>query len=80
MKNTFSNWKNELVVQIFNSKKHAFLYTVKAGEAFLPNVPKAAVFSKIPKPGIYKINCAEYTNEAGYKSLYIGKAAPYIPA
>jgi hypothetical protein len=80
MKNTFSNWKNELVVQIFNSKKHDFLYTVKAGETFLPNVSKAVVSKLIPKAGIYKINCASFINEKGYESLYISKAAPYKPA
>lgn len=74
MENTSSSeWKN-LVVQIFNSKKHDFLYLVKAGETFLPNVKKCIVAKLIPCEGIYRIQCKQFVNDKGYKSLYIHTA------
>jgi len=80
MENTSSSeWKN-LVVQIFQSKKHAFLYICKAGNTFLPAINKAVVSKLIPSPGIYKIRCKQYKNDKGYESLYILTAQQHIPA
>lgn len=80
MKNTSSSeWKN-LVVQIFNSKQHDFLYVCKAGETFLPNIKKAVVSKQIPEAGIYKIHCKQYIDDKGYKSLYIHTAEKLVKA
>lgn len=80
MKNTSSSeWKN-LVVQVFQSKKLDFIYIIKAGETFLPNVIKNTVLKHIPSPGIYQIQCKQYTNDKGFDSLYIHTATKHIPA
>ena len=80
MENKFtSEWKN-LVVQIFNSKAQSFLYTVKAGETFLPNIKKACVSKQIPEAGIYRIHFKEFVDDKGYKQLYIHKADKLVKA
>jgi hypothetical protein len=73
MENDNSSWR-DLVVQIFQSKSYNFLYVVKAGDGFLPNIKKDVVSKQIPSPGIYKIRCKQYTDDKGYKSLYIHTA------
>jgi hypothetical protein len=73
MENDNSSWK-DLVVQIFQSKSYNFLYVVKAGDGFLPSIKKAVVSKQIPEAGIYKIRCKQYTDDKGYKSLYIHTA------
>jgi len=73
MENDNSSWK-ELVVQIFQSKLHTFLYVVKAGDGFLPNIKKSVVSKQIPEAGIYKIRCRQFVNAKGYESLYIHTA------
>jgi len=80
MKNTSSSEWKDLVVQIFQSKQHDFLYICKAGETFLPAIKKATVSKHIPSPGIYKIRCKQYKNDKGYESLYIHTAQQHIPA
>jgi hypothetical protein len=80
MKNTSSSEWKDLVVQIFHSKKHDFLYICKAGETFLPAIKKATVSKHIPSPGIYKIRCKQYIDDKGYKGLYIHTAQQHIPA
>jgi len=79
MKTYDSSWK-DLVVQIFQSKTHAFLYVCKAGETFLPAIKKCLVSKQIPEPGIYKIRCKQFKNDKGYESLYIHTAHKHIPA
>jgi len=80
MKNTSSSEWKDLVVQIFQSKQHDFLYICKAGETFLPAIKKAVVSKHIPEPGIYKIRCMQFVNAKGYESLYIHTAHKHIPA
>ena len=68
--------KNALV-NIFNSKQHDFLYIVKQinSDLFLPRVPKAVVKDIIKSEGLYNISYRIYTNEKGYESIFISKAA-----
>jgi hypothetical protein len=65
------------LVSIFNSKQHDFLYIIKQvnSELFLPRVPKAVVKDMIKSDGLYNISYRIYTNEKGYESIYISKAA-----
>ena len=79
MKNTSSSEFENLVVQVFNSKKYDFVYVIKAGNSFY-NITKSCVSKLIPSPGIYKIRAKAYNNDKGYDSLYIHTASLYIPA
>lgn len=78
MKNSSSEFEN-LVVQVFNSKKFDFLYVIKAGNSFY-NISKSCVSKSIPSPGIYKIRAKAYKNDKGFDSLYIHTASLHIPA
>lgn len=71
--------KNALV-NIFNSKQHDFLYIVKQinSDLFLPRVPKAVVKDIIKSEGLYNISYRIYTNEKGYESIFISKAAKVL--
>ena len=79
MKNTSSSEFNNLVVQVFNSKKHDFLYVIKAGNSFY-NITKSSVSKSITSPGIYKIRAKAFKNDKGFDSLYIHTASLHIPA
>jgi hypothetical protein len=79
MKNTSPSEFENLVVQVFNSKKYDFVYVIKAGDSFF-NITKSCVSMKIPAPGIYKIRAKQYVNDKGFKSLYIHTAMLHIPA
>lgn len=79
MKNTSSSEFENLVVQVFNSKKYDFVYVIKAGNSFY-NITKSCVSKLIPSPGIYKIRAKAYKNDKGYDSLYIHTALLHIPA
>lgn len=68
-----------LVVQVFQSKKYDFIYVIKAGNSFY-NITKSCVSKLIPAPGIYKIRAKAYKNDKGYDSLYIHTALLNIPA
>ncbi len=68
-----------LVVQVFQSKKYDFVYVIKAGDSFF-NITKSCVSKQIPAPGIYKIRAKQYVNDKGFKSLYIHTASLHIPA
>lgn len=78
MKNTSSEFQN-LVVQVFQSKKYDFIYVIKAGDSFF-NITKSYVSKQIPSPGIYKIRAKQYVNDKGFNSLYIHTAMLHIPA
>jgi len=79
MKNTSSSEFENLVVQVFNSKKYDFVYVIKAGNSFY-NITKSCVSKLIPSPGIYKIRAKQYVNDKGFNSLYIHTAMLHIPA
>lgn len=68
------------IVNIFNSKQHDFLYIVKQinSDLFLPRVPKAVVKDIIKSEGLYNISYRIYTNEKGYESIFISKAAKVL--
>lgn len=78
METNFSDFQN-LVVQVFQSKKFDFIYVIKSGDRFF-NITKSAVSKLIPSPGIYKIRAKAYVNDKGFNSLYIHKAVKHIPA
>ncbi len=79
MKNTSSSDFQNLVVQVFQSKKYDFVYVIKSGNSFF-NITKSCVSKQIPSPGIYKIRAKQYVNDKGYDSLYIHTALLHIPA
>ncbi len=68
-----------LVVQVFQSKKFDFVYVIKSGNR-LYNITKSCVSKLIPSPGIYKIRAKQYVNDKGFYSLYIHTASLHIPA
>ena len=76
---TKSSEFNNLVVQVFQSKKFDFVYVIKAGNSFY-NITKSCISKLIPSPGIYKICAKAYVNDKGFKSLYIHTASLHIPA
>lgn len=78
MENKSSEFQN-LVVQVFQSKKFDFVYVIKAGDSFY-NITKSYVSKLIPSPGIYKIRAKAYVNDKGFNSLYIHTACLHIPA
>lgn len=78
MKTNFSDFQN-LVVQVFQSKKYDFVYVIKSGNTFF-NITKSCVAKLIPSPGIYKIRAKQYVNDKGFNSLYIHTASLHIPA
>jgi len=65
------------LVSIFNSKQHDWLYVIKQinSDLFLPRVPKAVVKDMIKSGGLYDISYRIYTNEKGYESVFISRAA-----
>lgn len=79
MKNTNSSDFQNLVVQVFQSKKFDFVYVIKAGNSFY-NITKSCVSKVIPAPGIYLIRAKAYVNDKGFDSLYIHTASKHIPA
>ena len=78
METKSSDFQN-LVVQVFQSKKYDFIYVIKAGNSFF-NITKSCVSKVIPAPGIYKIRAKQYVNDKGFDSLYIHTASLHIPA
>jgi len=69
------------LAEFFNCKSHSFLYVIKeigSNGSFLPKVPKAVVKNIIKSEGLYTISYRIYTNEAGYESIYIWKAAKVL--
>lgn len=78
METNFSDFQN-LVVQVFQSKKYDFVYVIKSGNSFY-NITKSCVSKLIPSPGIYKIRAKQYVNDKGFNSLYIHTAQKHIPA
>ena len=78
METNFSDFQN-LVVQVFQSKKYDFVYVIKSGNTFF-NITKSCVSKLIPSPGIYKIRAKQYVNDKGFNSLYIHTASLHIPA
>lgn len=76
---TKSSEFNNLVVQVFQSKKFDFLYVIKAGNSFY-NITKSCVAKQIPSPGIYLVRAKAYVNDKGFNSLYIHTASLHIPA
>jgi len=79
MKNTNSSDFQNLVVQVFQSKKFDFIYVIKSGNTFF-NIVKSAVSKQIPSPGIYLVRAKQYINDKGFDSLYIHTASLHIPA
>ena len=78
METKSSDFQN-LVVQVFQSKKFDFIYVIKAGNSFY-NITKSCVAKQIPSPGIYKIRAKAYVNDKGFNSLFIHTASLHIPA
>ena len=68
------------LVSIFNSKQHDFLYIIKQANSdlFLPRVPKVFVKDMIKSAGLYDISYRIYTNEKGYESVFISRAAKIV--